>query len=383
MPERFASSARAAVGSRWCYPALGVLLASASLIDAALLGNPPPALSILLAVAVCVAVGFCGRAPVAAPLTIAALYAALGLPGLTDAAPDVSVLSPAIAAYVVAAHAARPIAVATLVIITISLEVSMSASGTWVPELFVALAPWLVGAIVRSRRRIVAQLEQRTVELEGEREAFARLAAQRERARIARELHDIISHNMAVMVVQAGAGRIAPPEDPQRVADMFRGIRAAGGAALAEMDQLVDVLGLHAPGSSAANTLAGVAELISQARSAGLDITAELSIRDSSVPTEVEQAAYRAIQEGLTNVLKHAPGSHVQLRLEARERQLEIEVRNTGAPGEGASLAGTGSGLGLAGMNERIHASGGELSAGPLPNGGWHFHVRLPADPAV
>ncbi len=189
---------------------------------------------------------------------------------------------------------------------------------------------------MRSRRRVLAQLEQRTDELESEREAFARLAAQRERARIARELHDIISHNMAVMVVQAGAGRIAPPEDPQRVADIFRGIRAAGGAALAEMDQLVDVLGRHSHTSAAANALTGVPDLIARARSAGLDITAALSVKDSDVPIEVEQAAYRAIQEGLTNVLKHAPASHVQLRLQARERQLEIEVHNTGSPGDGA-----------------------------------------------
>ncbi len=265
-------------------------------------------------------------------------------------------------------------------IIIVSLEIAAIRSGAWVPGLFVALAPWAVGATVRSRQRIVAELEQRTVELEGEREAFARLAAQRERARIARELHDIVSHNMAVMVVQAGAGRIAPPEDPEHVADIFRRIRAAGGAALAEMDQLVDVLGLNARGSPAANTLAGVAELIAQARSAGLDITAELSVKDSHVPVEVEQAAYRAIQEGLTNVLKHAPVSHVQLRLEAREQQLEIEVRNTGARWASAALTATGSGLGLAGMSERIQASGGELSAGPLPHGGWRFTVRLLGD---
>jgi signal transduction histidine kinase len=381
MPERLASSARAAVGSRWWYPALGAVLVCASLIDAALLSHPPSAVSIALALALCVAVGFCGRAPVAAPLAIAALYAGLALPGLSDAAPDVSVVSPAIAAYAVAAHASRPTALAALVIITASLELAMIASGTWVPELFVSLAPWMVGAIVRSRQRIVAQLEQRTVELEGERETFARLAAQRERARIARELHDIISHNMAVMVVQAGAGRIAPPEDPDQVADIFRRIRAAGSAALVEMDQLVDVLGLHTHSSVAPNTLAGVAELIARARSAGLDITAELSVKDSEVPIEVEQAAYRAIQEGLTNVLKHAPASHVLLRLRAREKQLELEVRNTGSPGNSADLVATGSGLGLAGMNERIRARGGELCAGPLPHGGWRFIVRLPADP--
>ncbi len=383
MPERLAGVAREAVVSRWWYPALGALLACASLTDAALLRRPAFAPSILLAVATCIAVGFSGRFSVAAPLTIAALYAGHALPGLTDATPNVSYLAPAIAAYVVAAHARRSIAAVTLVMLTGSLEVANIPSGAWVPELFVSLGPWVVGAIVRSRQQIVAELEQRAVELEREREAFARLAAQRERARIARELHDIISHNMAVMVVQAGAGRIAPPKDPAHVAEVFQRIRAAGGAALAEMDQLVDVLGLHTSRSLSSATLAGVADLVAEARSAGLDVTAQLSVMDSSVPVEVEQAAYRAIQEGLTNVLKHAPGSHVQLRLEARDRQLELEVRNSGAPSEGAGLAATGSGLGLAGMTERIQARGGELSAGPLPDGGWHFHVRLPAQPAV
>jgi signal transduction histidine kinase len=375
MPERLARTARAAVASRWSYPALGALLACATVIDAALLRRPPSALSTLLAVAACVAVGFGGRFP------IAALYAGHAVPGLTDAAPNVSYLAPAIAAYVVAAHGGRSIAAATLVMLTGAFEVANIPSGTWVPELFVPVGPWVVGAIVRSRQQIMAQLEQRAVELEREREALARLAAQRERARIARELHDIISHNMAVMVVQAGAGRIAPPTDPAHVVEVFRRIRAAGSAALAEMDQLVDVLGLHTHASLSGATLAGVADLVAQARSAGLDVTAQLSVMDSSVPVEVEQAAYRAIQEGLTNVLKHAPRSHVRLRLEAREQQLEIEVRNSGAPSESA-LAATGSGLGLAGMTERIQARGGELSAGPLPDGGWHFHVRLPARPA-
>lgn len=383
MRERPAGTLRAAVASRWWYPGLGALLACASVINAALLRHPPSLPSILLAIAVCGAVGCCGRFLVGAPLTLAVLYAALGLLGLTDAAPDVSYLALAIAAYVVAAHAARPTAVAILVIITVSLEISMIGSGTWVPELFVSLGPGIVGMIVRSRQQIVAQLEQRTVELERERETFAGLAAQRERARIARELHDIISHNMAVMVVQAGAGRIAPPQEAEHVADVFRRIRAAGSAALAEMDQLVDVLGLHTRGSLAASPLAGVGDLVAQVRSAGLDITAQLSITDNGVPLEVEHAAYRAIQEGLTNVLKHAPESHVQLRLEAREQQLEIEVRNSGVRGEGAHLAATGSGLGLAGVNERIQARGGELSAGPLPDGGWHFHVRLPSHPAA
>ena len=373
---------RTVLRSRWFFPAVAALLVCASLIDAALIHRPPSALSTLLAVATCAVVGLCGRAPVLAPLMLAAAYVVLGLPGLTDAAPDVSVFPPAIAAYTVAARAERTIAVGTLVTITASLEWASLPSGSWVPELFVPLGPWLVGAIVRSRLRVVQQLEQRTNELEQEREAFTRLAAQRERARIAHELHDVVSHNMMVMIVQAGAGRVAPPEDPEQVAAIFRSIRAAGGAALTEMEQLVDVLGLHDRGSHTGARLADVASLVAQARSAGLDVTADLSMSEGSVAVEVEHAAYRAIQEGLTNVLKHAPGSHVQLRLQACAHEVEIEVRNTGAAGSSTGLAGTGSRLGLDAMNERIRARGGDLCAGPLPNGGWRFAVRLPTGTA-
>jgi signal transduction histidine kinase len=201
--------------------------------------------------------------------------------------------------------------------------VIFARGGSWVPEIFLTVGPWVAGRIVRSRQAMISELEQSTDALERQREAFARLAVRRERARIARELHDIVSHNMAVMVIQAGAGRVASAGDPAAAIQRFRQIRAAGQAVLAEMDQLVDVLGLHGD-SGNPSTLGGVSKLVGQARAAGLDVTAEVLITDSFVPPEVEHAAYRAIQEGLTNVLKHAPGSHVELRLSTHGGELEI-----------------------------------------------------------
>jgi signal transduction histidine kinase len=216
MRERLAIAARKTVGSPWRYPALGVLVELAYVIDAASLHRTPSALSFLLAVVSGAGVVLCGRRPLGGAFAVAMTFVATALFGVGDSAPDVSFLAPAIAAYAVAAHADWEGAATGLVVVLGSTESAGIRSGNWVPWIYVALAPWVVGRILASRRRLVRQLEERTRELDGERGAFAGLAVRRERAQIARDLHDIVSHNMAVMVVQAGAGRIAPPADPER-----------------------------------------------------------------------------------------------------------------------------------------------------------------------
>ena len=266
-----------------------------------------------------------------------------------------------------AAHSGRERAAAGLVVLLGSMEAGAIPTGNWVPWIYVALAPWVVGRFVASRRRLVRQLEARTRELGEERDAFAALAVRRERTQIARDLHDIVSHNMAVVVVQAGAGRIAPPESPEQVVGSFQSIRAAADAALVEMGQLVDVLDDKFATREPGVTLAAIPLLVQQARVAGLDVCAEISTAPDDLPVAIEQAAYRAIQEGLTNVVKHAPGSHVALRLTAHDTHLAIAVFNRGATVPGGELADTGSAAGLAGLKERVLAHGGELSAGPAP----------------
>ncbi|HWF49985.1 MAG TPA: histidine kinase [Solirubrobacteraceae bacterium] len=377
MRDRLIASTRTVAASRWSYPVLGVLMLCASGLDAALLRRPPSAASVLLALGAAASVGLCGWRPLVSASVLAAVLVAIGLGNESDAAPAVSFLAPAIVAYACAVHTGARVAVLAAVALIASFEVAtVITSDTWVPDVYIVLAPWFVGRAIGGRRRLVSELEQRTKELEHERRAFALLAVRRERARIARELHDIVSHNMAVMVVQAGAGRLAAGGDARAAAETFQRIRTAGRAALAEMDQLVDVLGLH-PGAPDARTLASVADLVDQARAAGLDVTAELSLRQSALPAEIEHAAYRAIQEGLTNVLKHAPGSQVKLRVDARDDELEIEVRNHNPAATGTHLADTGSRLGLAGIEQRLGAHGGEVWAGPLEDGGWRFLARL------
>jgi signal transduction histidine kinase len=227
------------------------------------------------------------------------------------------------------------------------------------PLLLVTLVPWAAGRLLRSRRELVEALAERNRALEAEREALAELAVRQERARIARELHDIVAHHLAVIVIQAGAGRLSGETV------RFQGIGAAGREALAELDRLVELLQVEHPGDMEA--------LIGQARAAGVP----LDYASADVPAPLRDVAYRVVQEALTNAMKHAAGSAVTVRLAVGDGALEVEVRDAGAAGPPPELAASGAGLGLAGMRERVEAVGGRLDAGPW-NRGWRVLARFP-----
>jgi len=246
---------------------------------------------------------------------------------------------------------------------------------------FATLGPWWVGTRVRRRRRIVSELAERTAQLEAEQDTFVRLSVRRERARIARELHDIVAHHLAVIVVQAGAGRIAPATQVARNADRFASITESGGHALEEMARLVDLL--DAEKNNGGGVLGRLRVLIDEAAAGGVRVRFTPLRGEVRLPPEVEDAAYRVVQEGLTNAIKHAPGAAVRVRLTAPADELEIEVRDEGAA-TGSALTATGSALGLAGMRERVESLGGSLDAGRVAGGGWRLTARLPvALPAV
>ncbi len=243
------------------------------------------------------------------------------------------------------------------------------ADTSFVPLLLVTLAPWTAGRVVRSRQQLVAALAERNRQLQAEQDALAELAVSRERARIARELHDIVSHHLAVMVIQAGAGRLDAPDSAARLA----GIRDAGDEALAELDRLVELL----QSDGADPRPRTLDRLIEQARAAGLRLDYTPLPADVQLASEVEHAAYRVIQEGLTNAMKHAAGSEVLVRVGVHASALEVEVRDRGAVGP-SPLAGSGAGLGLAGMRERVTALGGVVEAGRHDAAGWRVHARVP-----
>jgi len=254
------------------------------------------------------------------------------------------------------------------VLATGALAAALAIAGAEVmPVLLITLAPWTAGRVVRSRRQLIAALAERNRQLEAEQDALAELAVRRERARIARELHDIVAHHLAVMVIQAGAGRLGAPDGAAR----FAGIGDAGREALAELERLVELLSTDNPRPRDLETLLG------QARAAGVRLDYTPLPDGVRVTPELQDGAYRVVQEGLTNAMKHAAGSDVLVRLDVHARALEVEVRDRGSAAR-SPLAASGPGLGLVGMRERVEAFGGVLEAGPVDAGGWRLRARLP-----
>jgi signal transduction histidine kinase len=236
---------------------------------------------------------------------------------------------------------------------------------------------WVAGTAMRSRTQLTAQLAERAEELERERGAYAREAVRYERARIARDLHDVVAHNLSMIVVQAGAGRRALSADPASTVESLRNIE--GGAAQAELEiaQLVDLLGDREAATSQTG-LRALDELVQQAAAAGLEISYTLSGDDSAVSPTLANAAFHVTQEGVTNALKHAPGAPIRVAVHAAAGGLSVIVENGPPRGAPTGLEEAGGGHGIAGLRDRVAAVGGDLLAEPTPHGGWRLAVEMP-----
>jgi signal transduction histidine kinase len=249
---------------------------------------------------------------------------------------------------------------------------------SWVPYLFIPVAGWGAGRGLRERAVVAEQLADRARELEAEREAYAALSVRYERARIASELHDIVSHAISVMVVQATAGQRLAPHDPEATAETFEAIAGAARQAEHEMGLLVELLADERAAGADAD-IALVEDLVARAAGSGLDVTLALEGERDGLPPETARLAYRVVQEGLTNALRYAAGAPVTVRVAGDASALAVEVANGPVKGE-PSLAGVGTGNGLRGLRERLEAAGGTLEAGP-DAGGWRLGARLPRIP--
>jgi signal transduction histidine kinase len=245
---------------------------------------------------------------------------------------------------------------------------------------------WLLGDYLRTRRAYLAELEAKAARLELDRTEDVRRAADEERARIARELHDVVAHDVSLMVVQAGAARTVQPLKPEAAVSALILIEQTGRQTLTELNHLLGIL-RKADGSSPTRTpQPGVDQLeglVAQLRSAGLN--ARLVIRGAPrrLPPAVALSAYRIAQEATTNVLKHARATQVDLLVEYRPDSMELRVEDNGRPLSKASDdAERPAGHGLIGMRERVAMLGGELEAGPSPKGGFGVVARLPLPPA-
>jgi signal transduction histidine kinase len=236
------------------------------------------------------------------------------------------------------------------------------------------VAPWLVGRAMRGRLSQAEELARKAERLETER---VRAVAD-ERARIARELHDVIAHSVSVMVVQAGAAEQVLDQRPGSATESLRAVQETGRQALVEMSRLVGLLRHDGEelGLAPQPGIDSLDALVLQVRDAGLPVELQVVGTPRPVPLGVDLSAYRVVQEALTNALKHAGEARAHVRVCYESDALELEVLDDG-PGAANGFAG---GHGLIGMRERVGVFGGEFAAGPRAEGGFAVRARLPFD---
>jgi signal transduction histidine kinase len=237
----------------------------------------------------------------------------------------------------------------------------------------IAAAAWALGRALAERGRRTMTLEERAGRLEREHEA----AVADERARIARELHDVIAHSVSVMTVQAGAARLLLEEDAARARDSLLAVEGTGRQALGEMRRLLGILRGDEEEMRLAPQpgIADIGSLVEHVRAAGLPVDVVVEGEPQPLPPGIDLAAYRVVQEALTNALKHAGAARAAVEIRYGPSALDLSVVNDG------HVARNGrAGHGLVGMRERVALYGGEFDAGPRREGGYAVRARLPLE---
>ena len=250
------------------------------------------------------------------------------------------------------------------------------------------LASWFAGRTVRQRTRLAAELHEQAVAARERREEAERQAVAEERRRIAREMHDVVAHSVSVMVVQAGGARRILDSEPERARAAAGEIERTGRQALGEMRRLLGVLRPEEPGVAAAlapnPSFDQVEALVARAREAGLPATLTVVGAPRPVPAGMDLAAYRIVQEALTNALKHAGRVPTEVRVTWTAERLELRIVNARPlPAGSRRPPATGGGHGLIGMRERVRLYGGELDAAVARGGGFAVRATLPLEPAA
>jgi signal transduction histidine kinase len=277
-----------------------------------------------------------------------------------------------VAVYSAAAHARNPALAAGIVAVAIGVhdlrDPKITSFGDAIYAAVVVALVFLFGLGMRAR-------QARTALVERERDQVAATAVEAERRRIARELHDIISHSLGVLVLQAGAAEQMLERDPERARQALRSIRLTGQQAIGEMGALLAL----ARGESSSSrepqpSLADLERLVARMREAGLRADLEIEPGSGDLSAALELSAFRIVQEGLTNALKHAGDANVHVVVRCGDDELEVEVSDNGKGAAGAR----GSRRGLAGIGERVALFDGRFEAGPQPEGGWMLRAVLP-----
>ncbi len=323
------------------------------------------------------------------PVAVAYLTLLIGIPHTSLELGVAGLLTTCIALYTLVAYVGRKpatlYAVANMVLTAVQLTVLDQMRQQWVvTSIVTALALafcWALGEFVGARRAYQAEVEQRLALLEVERDHQARMAVAAERARIARELHDVVAHAVSVIVVQADGATYAVHTQPELAERAVRTISSTGREALAELRRLLGVLRSEEGDGDLTPQPAGtqsLSELAERVRAVGLPVRLEIVGDVDDLPAGVGLGIYRIVQEALTNSLKHAgPGTKAMVRVERTGDEVCLDISDDGRHST-RTLVGVSGGNGLIGMRERALVFGGSLDAGPRPGGGWQVRARLP-----
>ena len=354
--------------------ALGFLM----LVELAARGDPfPPAASLFPILVVAVALAFRRRQPLVAFGVIVGMVV-LSL----ISAPYTGIAAIMVAAYSVGAHSRYRLASLGLMLATATgVDLVFHGGLPPIPDLagpFVALVPlWMVGNAMRMRQLRIDVSEERAARLEREQELTTRAALAEERARIARDLHDVLAHSVSVMVVQAGAARQVLTTSPEEARQALLSVESTGRDAMTELRGLLDVLREdNALPLAPQPGMEDVDGLVRRVRAAGLPVELHVEGTRRPLPVGIDLAAYRIVQEALTNALKYSGLAATTVMLEYRVNELKLEVLDEGAAGESAQMPA--SGRGLLGMRDRVALYGGSFEAGPRPGRGYAVRVWLP-----
>ncbi len=368
--------------------AIVVAIAIASVIEISL-SSLPESKAALLALSLASTLSLLGRHryPFAAPLACPAIMAAGSFfVGESLRVVAMPILSAILAGWLMGAGNDRRRAVIGVVAQYICVQIvtanfGQPGFGDVVFTTLLIAAPWLAGQTVRTRAQVGRRLEERTRQLEAAREDVALSAVANERLRIARELHDVVAHSISVMTIQAGAARMLLDEDADRAEEPLLRVEETGRETLGEMRRLLGVLRKDMTPQArleARPSLEHIGALLEQYRAIGLEIELAVEGDERTLPPGLDLAAYRVVQEALTNTVKHAGGARAAVTVAYGAESLELTVsddgRNLKTPNR------SGGGHGLVGMRERAAIYGGTLEAGPREAGGFGVWIRFPLE---
>jgi signal transduction histidine kinase len=288
-----------------------------------------------------------------------------------------------VAAYSVGAHSRQRL-LALAIFLTVAIAIDRAYGGAlpqipdWAGPFLILFPFWIIGMAMRTRQQRADLLEDRAARLEREREQATQLARAEERASIARELHDVVAHSVSVMLVQAGAARQVLTTSPDEARQALLAVESSGRAAMAELRTLLGVLKEEGDGAALAPQpgIDQLDALLQRVRDAGLPVEVRIDGTPAPLPPGLDLAAYRIVQEGLTNALKYSGLARTQVLLTYAGDELKVEILDVGvAEPNGSAASGR---RGLVGMGERVALYGGRLEAGPRLGGGYAVRAWLP-----